>query len=83
VPQSKDLRLHLALLSPVFSIKKKRHFDRSGPQFHRGPRSGEICFSTTPVLSPQSAFAFAFAVACFSPHHQKKSTRSKRLTVSS
>ncbi|MBB5342862.1 hypothetical protein [Tunturibacter empetritectus] len=55
--KSKGLKIHRAedkLLSPFFRhpTNKIRHFDRSGPQFHRGPRSGE-----TP------AFAFAFAVA--------------------
>src|SRR6266478_3486691 len=44
------------------TIKQTRHFDRSGPQFHRGPRSGEICFSTTPVLSPQSALFLLLSV---------------------
>src|ERR1700723_4276805 len=28
-----------------FSLHKRRHFDRSGSQFHREPRSGETRFS--------------------------------------
>src|SRR6266550_2662224 len=68
-PQWRDpriLQLSLFLLLQVSALSisppNDRHFDRSGPQSYRGPRSGEICFSTMVPTSHHALAVVSFVV---------------------
>src|SRR5437899_2044458 len=63
-PRILQLSLFLLLQLSALSIRppNNRHFDRSGPQSYRGPRSGEICFSTMVPTSHHALAVVSFVV---------------------